>query len=372
MACANDGRLNAHDLSLRFASHSRCTDLKPENVLLDAKGHLRLSDFGLSKEGVSDNTSAHSFCGTPEYLAPEILQRAGHGRAADWWSLGALIYEMLTGMPPFFSRTRERLFEKILHAELRIPRFFSPGARSLLLGLLDRDPSSRLGSSEADAVELREHEWFRDIDWDKLQAKKIRPPFQPSFGGNAGTASEAAADAPTSPHSGLAASATSPTAAVSGVDALVDTSNFDAEFTSMPLLDTSASSLGGGGGSAAGVHDTGSRDPVTGDPRRTVRTSSLGEEARFPGFTYTNPTEFSPSFSGSPSPIAQALRQQQQRHSQQLPTPAVAVPTARPHASALSAQLQNLSMQQQARQLSDSQDVDAALTQEMARRLNYA
>lgn len=130
----------------------------------------------------------------------------------------------------------------------------------------------------------------------------------------------------------------------------------------MPLLDPTSSSLGGGTS-----HDTGSLDPVTGEKRRTVRLSSLGDEARFPGFTYTNPTEFSPSVSASPSPIVQAMR-----HGQQLPTASVAVPPARQHTSALSAQLQNLSMQQQARQLSDSQDVDAALTQSMARRLNYA
>lgn len=87
--------------------------LKPENVLLDDQGHIRLTDFGLSKEGVEDNVSARSLCGTPEYLAPEILNQRGHGKAVDWWSLGALIYEMLTGLPPFYSGDRERLFENI-------------------------------------------------------------------------------------------------------------------------------------------------------------------------------------------------------------------------------------------------------------------
>ena len=89
-------------------------DLKPENVLLDEKGHVRLTDFGLSKEGIKHNAcGANSFCGTPEYLAPEILNRSGHGFAVDWWSLGALVYEMLTGLPPFYSKDREVLFEKI-------------------------------------------------------------------------------------------------------------------------------------------------------------------------------------------------------------------------------------------------------------------
>ena len=101
-------------------------DLKPENVLLDSKGNVRLTDFGLSKEGVSDHsTGANSFCGTPEYIAPEVLLRQGHGRAVDWWSTGALLYEMLCGLPPFYSRNREAMFEKIMRADLNFPSFIS-------------------------------------------------------------------------------------------------------------------------------------------------------------------------------------------------------------------------------------------------------
>ncbi len=96
--------------------------MKPENVLLDRYGNVRLTDFGLSKEGVLDHSSgANSFCGTPEYIAPEVLLRQGHGRAVDWWSLGALLYEMITGLPPFYSRNRETMFEKIMKAELTFP-----------------------------------------------------------------------------------------------------------------------------------------------------------------------------------------------------------------------------------------------------------
>jgi len=153
-------------------------DLKPENVILDHYGNIALTDFGLSKEGISDNTSATSFCGTPEYLAPEILRRVGHGKAADWWSLGALIYEMLTGIPPFYSRDRERLFQKILNAGLRLPPHLSDEAKSLLRALLNRDPTMRIGSVKG-AIEVRSHKWFADIDWEKLLAKKVDPPFKP-------------------------------------------------------------------------------------------------------------------------------------------------------------------------------------------------
>ena len=102
-------------------------------------GHVRLTDFGLSKEGITNNSSgANSFCGTPEYLAPEILNRQGHGRAVDWWSLGALLYEMLTGLPPFYCRDREKLFEKIRSAQLSYPRYLSELAKAILKGLLTR------------------------------------------------------------------------------------------------------------------------------------------------------------------------------------------------------------------------------------------
>lgn len=195
-----------HDLGIVYR------DLKPENVLLDGDGNVALTDFGLSKEGINDNVSAHSFCGTPEYLAPEILTRSGHGRAADWWSLGALLYEMLTGMPPFYSRVRKRLFAKILKASLHLPRYFSPLAKSIVTGLLERKPENRLGSKD-DAAGIKSHPFFKDIDWNLLFQKKLRPPFRPVV-------------------SNLA----------------TDTANFAAEFTTMPLsVDSKSSRLSGSG-----------------------------------------------------------------------------------------------------------------------------
>jgi serum/glucocorticoid-regulated kinase 2 len=144
-------------------------DLKPENVLLDDKGHIRLTDFGLSKEGIEHFAiGATSFCGTPEYLAPEILNRSGHGRAVDWWSLGALLYEMLTGLPPFYSKDRELLFEKIRRGSLRFPSHLSENAVSLLRALLTRNPEERLGSGSEDSYEIRVHPFFASIDWEAL------------------------------------------------------------------------------------------------------------------------------------------------------------------------------------------------------------
>jgi len=190
-------------------------DLKPENVLLDAKGHVRLTDFGLSKEGISSSSSgATSFCGTPEYLAPEILNRQGHGRAVDWWSLGALLYEMLTGLPPFYCRDREKLFEKIRRGHLDYPRSLSSRAQSLLRGLLTKDPKRRLGSGHGDAEDIKSNPFFSDIDWVKLAKGQIPPPWAPP------------------------------------VSSSLDTSQFDEEFTSMPMFSPGSMQLQAGLGAA--------------------------------------------------------------------------------------------------------------------------
>jgi serine/threonine protein kinase len=100
-------------------------DLKPENVLVDKDGYLKLTDFGLSKQDIFDNFSAMSFCGTPEYLAPEIIDNKGHGKAVDWWSLGAITYEMLVGLPPFYSKDREKMFKNIQNINVKFPSYIS-------------------------------------------------------------------------------------------------------------------------------------------------------------------------------------------------------------------------------------------------------
>ena len=163
-------------------------DLKPENVLLDHKGNIRLTDFGLSKEGVRGHSSgASSFCGTPEYIAPEVLKRQGHGRAVDWWSLGALSYEMISGLPPFYSRNRDTMFDKIMKADIMYPAFMSDAAKDLLSKLLLRDPKERLGSGETDADEIKVHPFFEGTDWKQLQEGNVTPPWAPKVAGSLDT-----------------------------------------------------------------------------------------------------------------------------------------------------------------------------------------
>lgn len=155
-------------------------DLKPENVLLDAEGNAKLTDFGLSKEGIDDNFSAKSMCGTPEYLAPEILDKKGHGKAVDWYSLGALLYEMLTGLPPYYTRDREKLFDRIRRGELQYPSYVTANAKDLLQNMLLRDPNKRLGGGSGDAEEVKGHPFWTGVDWQAFYEKKIPTPFTPA------------------------------------------------------------------------------------------------------------------------------------------------------------------------------------------------
>lgn len=147
-------------------------DLKPDNVIFDEDGHALLTDFGLSKEGIGTSDVSSSFCGSVAYLAPEMLRRAGHTRSIDWYLLGVLIYEMLVGVPPYFNTDKAKLFENIQSGPLKIPHTMSPAARNLILSLLNRNPSKRLGSGPTDAEEIKNHEFFAGLNWDDIAAKK--------------------------------------------------------------------------------------------------------------------------------------------------------------------------------------------------------
>ena len=151
-------------------------DLKPDNVVLDSQGHAKLTDFGLSKEGINDNVITNSFCGSIAYLAPEMLKKQGHGKAVDWYLLGVLLYEMLVGITPFFANGKEGIFHNIEFGELKIPEFIKEDTASLLRGLLQKDPWKRLGGSLKDAEEIKQHRYFKDINWDDVYNKRIRPP----------------------------------------------------------------------------------------------------------------------------------------------------------------------------------------------------
>lgn len=156
-------------------------DLKPENLLLTSDGHICMTDFGISKEGLlSDNDRTATFCGTPEYLAPEVLEGSGYGKAVDWWSFGTLMCEMLTGLPPFYAEDVHQMYQQIMTAKLKIPSSVSSDAADLLEKLLVRDPAARL----TDPEKIKKHPWFSVIDWAKLGTKELKPPFIPNVKGD--------------------------------------------------------------------------------------------------------------------------------------------------------------------------------------------
>jgi len=151
-------------------------DLKPKNILITNQGHICLTDFGISKEGLeSDDARTATFCGTPEYLAPEVLAGKGYGKGVDWWSFGTLIFEMLTGLPPFYSQDVQQMYAKIMNEPLNIPDTVSPNAADLLRKLLERDPSKRLSNP----VDIKKHAFFKGIDWEKLLLFEVEPPYKP-------------------------------------------------------------------------------------------------------------------------------------------------------------------------------------------------
>ncbi|XP_029973181.1 ribosomal protein S6 kinase alpha-1 isoform X4 [Salarias fasciatus] len=155
-------------------------DLKPENILLDEEGHIKLTDFGLCKEAIDHEKKAYSFCGTVEYMAPEVVNRQGHTHSADWWSFGVLMFEMLTGALPFQGKDRKETMNLILKARLGMPQFLSAEAQSLVRALFKRNAANRLGSGPDGAEEIKRHCFFSTIDWNKLFRKEMKPPFKPA------------------------------------------------------------------------------------------------------------------------------------------------------------------------------------------------
>ncbi|BFZ11548.1 hypothetical protein BsWGS_14586 [Bradybaena similaris] len=154
-------------------------DVKLENLLLDKDGHIKIADFGLCKQQMFFGASTNTFCGTPEYLAPEVLEDNDYGRAVDWWGTGVVMYEMMCGRLPFYNKDHDILFELILLQNVKFPRNLSEEAKSLLNGLLAKKPKDRLGGGEADVAEIKSHPFFASINWDDLLAKKISPPWKP-------------------------------------------------------------------------------------------------------------------------------------------------------------------------------------------------
>lgn len=148
-------------------------DLKPENILLDDDGNILLTDFGLAKMVLQTN----SFCGTPDYIPPEIIENKEYTRSVDWWQLGILIYELLVGHTPFFHHNIDKMFRAIRKKSVKRNHYLSSIAFDLISKLLVKDPKSRLGHSKDDAKPIKEHEFFKGIKWDKILQKEIDPPI---------------------------------------------------------------------------------------------------------------------------------------------------------------------------------------------------
>jgi len=152
-------------------------DLKPENILINADGYVKLTDFGFAK--VIEHRT-YTLCGTPEYIAPEVLLNKGHGKPVDWWTLGILIYEMIVGYPPFVDEDPMGIYQKILSGKIVFPKLFDKNAKGLVKKLLTADLGKRYGNLKNGVDDIKTHKWFKDINWDDLAAKKVPTEFKPT------------------------------------------------------------------------------------------------------------------------------------------------------------------------------------------------
>lgn len=240
--------LHQHDIVYR--------DLKPENILLDANGHIALCDFGLSKANLSKGDTTNTFCGTTEYLAPEVLlDEQGYTKMVDFWSLGVLVFEMCCGWSPFYAEDTQQMYKNIAFGKVRFPRdALSTEGRNFVKGLLNRNPNHRLGA-KADADELMAHPFFADVNWDALGKKALVPPFKPKLKGE------------------------------------LDTSNFDPEFTNALASGNSSSLNARAAALASGVN-----------PASTPLSPTL--QTAFKGFTFVDESTLDQQFGNDAETLA--------------------------------------------------------------------
>ncbi|KAA0197096.1 Calcium-dependent protein kinase C [Fasciolopsis buskii] len=156
-------------------------DLKLDNILLDTDGHIKIADFGMCKDGIVGDVTTRTFCGTPDYIAPEILKYEPYGKSVDWWSYGVLLYELLAGQPPFEGEDEEDLLANIIQHNVSYPKSMSREATAICKGLLTKNPNNRLGCGPNEKSEICEHVFFCRLDWEKIERRMVQPPFKPKL-----------------------------------------------------------------------------------------------------------------------------------------------------------------------------------------------